>query len=230
MSDSNPRTPAQALGGATPGENVGPTPRDPPHTPASPDIARARGSTNAALFNALHLAIESSLSLPWSNMDTWAKLRPISQHAQQLGFSVPYWVTVMSKVTTMRLLQFDLNEHSQRHADSTKCDLTHVLRRHSSAVSDPFLKELPHTAVCDKLKDHWRVWAAPIAAQSASISVHLARSSGTLSDALQPPLDPNGVIARAFSSDCLRNYSDVDDLFNPEPAALYSDDGNIVVG
>ena len=116
-------------------------------------------------------------------------------------------------------------------ADSTKCDFTHVFRRHSSAVSDAFFKKLPpRTDMCDRLKDHWRVWAAPIAAQSASISVHLARSSGTLSDALQPPLDPNGVIARAFFSDCLRNYSDVDDLFNPEPAALYSDDGNIVVG
>ena len=211
VSNGNPRTPAQALGGSAPSENAGPTPRNPPHTPASPDIARARGSTKAALLDALHLAIESLLSLPWSNMDTWAKLRPISQQAQQLRFSVPSWVTVLSEVTTMRMLRFELSEHSLRHADSTNCNFTHIFRRHSSAVSDPSDKELPRTAVCDRLKDHWRVWAAPIAAQSSAISVHLARSSGTLSDALQPPLDPDGVIARAFS-DCLRNYSDVDDL------------------
>ena len=68
--------------------------------PASPNIARARKSTNAALFEALRLAIESSLNLPWSNTDTWAELRSTSQRVEQLGFSIPSWVTVMSKVTT----------------------------------------------------------------------------------------------------------------------------------
>ena len=51
VSDSNLRTPAQALGGSAPGEYAGPTPRDPPHTPAPPDIARTRrGSAKEALF------------------------------------------------------------------------------------------------------------------------------------------------------------------------------------
>ena len=129
-----------------------------------PDIARARGSAKAALLSALHLAIESALHLPWSNMDTWGKLQPISQQAQQLGFSVPSWVTAMNEVTTMRLLRFGLDEYSLRHhADSTECDFAHVLRRHSSTVFDPFSAGLPCAAVCGRLKDQWRAWAAPTA-------------------------------------------------------------------
>ena len=65
--------------------------------------------------------------------------------------------------------------------------------------------------ICDRLRAHWSSWATPIATQSASIATHLERSSGSLSEALQPPLDPTGTIALAFS-DCLRNYSDIDDL------------------
>ena len=57
--------------------------------PPTPDIARARGSAKAALLSALHLAIEPALNLPWSNMDTWGKLQPISQQAQTIGVLGP---------------------------------------------------------------------------------------------------------------------------------------------
>ena len=130
-------------GGAALDEDVGPTPRDPPHTPTPPDVARTRGSEKAATLSALHLAIESTLRLPWSTVDTWNKLRPISQQAQQLGFSVPSWVPVMHDATTMRLLRFSLDEHASRHVDSTKCDFTHILRKHSPTMPDPLSVGLP---------------------------------------------------------------------------------------
>ena len=205
-----PPTP-HGIGEPTLGKDVGPTPRDPPHIPPPPDVARARGSTKAALLDALHLAIESVMHLPWSTIDTWDKLRPIAQQAQHLGFLVPPWVHAMADVTTMALLRYGLEEHARRYTDPTKCDFTHILQKHSSTALDPLFPGLPRADVRNRLKAQWHEWSAPIAAQSSSISTHLKKSSGTLSDALQPPLDPGGVIARAFS-DCLCNYSDVDDL------------------
>ena len=82
---------------------------------------------------------------------------------------------------------------------------------------------------CGRLKVQWREWAAPIAAQCSSISTHLKQSSGTLSGALQPPLDPGGVIARAFS-DRLCNYSDVDDLHAALMLMPSSSTGGMMMG
>ena len=72
-----------------------PATRKPPHIPAPPHAARARGKVNAARFGVLRLATESSLSLSWSDTDTWTELQSISQQAEHLGFSVPPWVTVI---------------------------------------------------------------------------------------------------------------------------------------
>ena len=119
-----------------------PTTRESPHVPAPPHTARTRGHVNVARLDALRLAIESSLHLSWSDMDTWTELQSISQQAKPLGFSVPPWVKVMDKVITTRLLRFDLNEHSRQHADLSKCTLTHILMRYSSAVPDPFPPEV----------------------------------------------------------------------------------------
>ena len=65
--------------------------------------------------------------------------------------------TSMDKVITTRLLRFDLNEHSARHADLSKCELTRILSsRNSSSGGDshcdrPPPPELPLTAVCGRL-------------------------------------------------------------------------------
>ena len=207
----NPRMAQHTPEGGHPDQGAEPASRDPPHIPAPPHTARARGTENATRLDALHLAIESSLRLSWSDTDTWAGLQSVSQQAEHLGFSIPPWITVMNKVTTTRLLRFDLNEYSRRYEDLSNCTLTHILLKHSPTVPDVFLQELPLTAVCDRLKQHWRTWAEPIGIQCSSISTHLLRSSGTLADAMHPPSDRDGVIAQAFT-DCLRKYSDVDDL------------------
>ena len=77
------------------------------------------------------------MHLPWSDTDTWDKLRPIAQQAQCLGFRVPTWVHMMADVTTVVLLRFRLEEHARHLVDTTKCDFTHILRTHSSAATDP---------------------------------------------------------------------------------------------
>jgi hypothetical protein len=42
--------------------------------------------------------------------------------------------TSMDKVITTRLLRFDLNEHSARHADLSKCELTRILASRLKAL------------------------------------------------------------------------------------------------
>ena len=192
-------------------ETETPDPREPPYMPSAPHDARTRGKAKVLLLNSLRKDIGTLTQLPWTEHGVWSSLASVTTRAKTLGFVVPSWVETMQKVTAILILRIDLHTHFDSQKNPANCDLTHILNKYSSSCTDPYLREVPREAICDKLRAHWSSWAAPIATQSASIATHLERSSGSLSEALQPPLDPAGTIALAFS-DCLRNYSDIDDL------------------
>ena len=188
-----------------------PSARDPPYMPSAPHDARTRGAAKVIPFDSLRRDIESRTSLSWTDDGVWPNLAAIATRAETLGPVVPPWVKAMQKATTIRMLRIDLHTHYDSHNPPANCNLTHILNRYCSSYADPFLGEIPREAACDTLQAHWSSWAGPVATQSASIATHLKRSSGSLSAALQPPSNPTGTIALAFS-DCLRNYSDIDDL------------------